>query len=50
MKRKNPIVPSSQQLPIDFAERVLKLEISVDVGHSLEALKLLLELYSVLFT
>ena len=38
---------SVQPLPPDFADRVLKLEISVDVENSIESLRSLLELYTV---
>lgn len=47
MQRKQPVSSSAKPLPKDFAEQVLRLEISVDVDSSMEALKSLLELYSV---
>lgn len=40
---------SVQPLPPDFADKVLKLEISVDVENSIDSLRSLLELYTVLF-
>ncbi|OMJ76494.1 hypothetical protein SteCoe_24116 [Stentor coeruleus] len=46
MHRKQPVSSSAKPLPKDFAEQVLRLEISVDVDSSMEALKSLLELYS----
>lgn len=47
MKKKG--LTSVIPLPNDFADRVLRLEISVEVESSMESLKSLLELYSVLF-
>ena len=46
MKKRQP-VSSISPLPIDFADQVLKLEISVDVESSMDSLRSLLELYSV---
>ena len=48
MQRKHPVT-SITPLPNDFAESILKLEINVDVDPSLESLRSLLELYSVIY-
>jgi hypothetical protein len=48
MQKRTPISSYVIPLPIDFADRVLKLEISVEVENSMESLRSLLELYSVI--
>ena len=50
MSKRNPnakFCPSLRPLPHDFADRVLELEASVETESDLDALKQLLELYSV---
>ena len=48
--RKVPIASSIQPLPSNFADQVLRLEISVEVESSMDSLRSLLELYSVILT